>query len=390
MLNLLLVVLMLALVLASRAWAQEAPRLEPLPALYAQQRPDFSLGLDLHAFSQADHGGNPLVDEGFTYQAVGLDFRARLSERLSSRGSGTLAYLHNAPLLTLPATVANAHVTSASLDFTTLDAALAVDWTSADGRWGVSPGAFYHHQWAYLSGGLDLDVRHTLEGGNTTLRLAYNGRLAQLRQRHWDGTPNQVDSRLTHNVIVGWTRNVSASLVASVGAQYTRQDGLLHSTLQFVGLAEASGAPVLLVNEELPRTRNRVQLNLRGRFTPQPGTSVGLDLSGYYDDWALLSLALEPSLEVPLPAEVRLRVWYRLAGQQATRYFAARPTETAPFITQNSNLGSFLMHSPGATLLVPLSADQGTRWLLRVSVLGFSRSDALLAFGGSAGVSAEW
>jgi hypothetical protein len=42
------------------------------------------------------------------------------------------------------------------------------------------------------------------------------------------------DIRLTHNVVLGWTQTLSPSLIASLGLQYTRQDGLLHSTLQFV------------------------------------------------------------------------------------------------------------------------------------------------------------
>ena len=81
-----------------------------------------------------------------------------------------VAYLQNDPLKLLPSTIANAHVTSASTDFVTLDASLAADSVSADGKWIISPGFFYHHQWAYMADGLDLDVRRIFAGGDTVLR----------------------------------------------------------------------------------------------------------------------------------------------------------------------------------------------------------------------------
>jgi hypothetical protein len=389
-LNLLALVALVLLLLARPARAQEVPRPQESGQLFSASQAPYTIALDLFVFSQADQGGNPLVDEGFRYQALGLELRGRISEQVGLRATGVLAYLNNAPLQTLPGTIANANVTSASLDFTTLDATLALDWTSGDRRWKVTPGFFYHHQWAYIAGGIDLDVRHTLAGGDTVLRASYGGRYAGLRQKHWDGAPMVDDVRLTHNAVLGWTQTLSPGLVASLGLQYTRQDGLLHSTLQFVSLHDADGAPVQLVDEVLPRVRNRVQVNLRGRYTPWPGTSVGLDLGAYYDDWALLNLAVEPSLETPLPWGLRFRVWYRLAGQHQTRYFVTTPTAALPFMTQNPSLGSFLLHGPGVTLLLPLEPGKVPRWLLRASALGFYRSDQVFGAGVTVGLVAEW
>ena len=391
MLNLLaLAVLLLLLLLAAPARAEEPGRAQESGQRFPATPAPYTIALDLFAFTQVDQGGNPLVAEGFRYQAVGLELKGRLSEQVGLRATGVLAALNNDPLPSLPATIVNPNVTSASFDFTTLDATLSLDWTSADREWTVTPGFFYHHQWAYIAGGLDLEVRRVLAGGDAVLRASYSGRYAGLRQKHWDGAPVVDDVRLTHNAVLGWTQNLSPSLVVSAGLQYTRQDGLLHSTLQFVALRDATGAPVRLVDEVLPRVRNRVQLNLRGRYTPLPGLGVGLDLAGYLDDWDLLNLAIEPSVETPLPDGMRLRAWYRLAGQNATRYFTTSPDPAQRYRTQNASLGAFLLHGPGATLLIPLAKAEDPRWLLRVSVLGFHRSDEVFGVGGTMGVSAEW
>jgi hypothetical protein len=301
-----------------------------------------------------------------------------------------VSYLQNNPLITLPDTIVNSHVTSASTDFVTLDSFLAVDITTADEKWRFTPGLFYHHQWAYIARGIDLEVSHVMAGGDTTLRLAWAGRYASLQQVNWDGSPVVGDTRFTNNVIFSWTQVLSRSLIAALGLQYTRQDGLLSSTLQFVGLYNSAGEPVELVDEVLPRVRNRGQINLRGRYAPSVGTSVGLDVSVYYDDWALFNVAAEPNLEVPIFGGARLRMWYVIADQKATKYFTATPTTVAPYMTQNSNLGSFIFQSPGILALIPLDKGPGTRWMLRTAVVGFYRSDRIFGVGGNLGVSVEW
>jgi hypothetical protein len=302
-----------------------------------------------------------------------------------------VAYLQNAPLMTPPSTVADAHVSSASVDFVTLDAAATVDFYTPDRGWRLSPGAFYHHQWAYLAGGVDFDVRRFLAGGDTTLRLAYAGRFAKLSQVHWDGSDNNIDYRNTNNFIFGWTQILSPHVLTYLGLQYSRQSGLLYSTLQFVGIYDpATGDPIQLVNENLPRLRNRGQANGRIRYSPSVGTSLGLDGSVYYDDWGVLNVAAEPNFETPIFGGARLRLWYMLAKQKGTKYFTATPTTTANYMTQNSNLGTFVYHGPGLWLMVPLYTGPGVRWMVRGSLLGFYRSDGMNGVGGSLGVVTEW
>jgi len=387
----LLVLLLLVGMLSRSALADEGVPLGGPLSPFVLHQPDGFVAIDLLVFSQWDDGGDPLVDEGFRYEALRLDFQFKAADPVSVRGTAVVAYLQNDPLLVLPSTIANAHVTSASTDFVTLDASLGTDILLDGGKWIISPGLFYHHQWAYLAAGLDLDVRRILAGGDTTLRMTYNGRYAFVRQVNWDGSPVIDDHRITNNAILGWTQVLSPHLITNVSFQYTNQAGLLSSTLQFVGLYNAAGQPVLLVDEVLPRIRNRWQLNLRTRYTTFVGTSYGLDLSGYADDWGLVNVAIEPNVETPIfRGGARLRLWYRVSDQKGTRYFTATPQTAQPYMTQNSNLGSFVNQSPGLALLIPLGGRAKGEWMLRSSLLGFYRSDGIFGVGGSLGFSVEW
>jgi len=226
MLNLLLLALVVAL-LSRSARADELPSFVLPDPFFSIYPPDRAVALDLLFFSQGDHGGDPLVNEGFNYEGLMLDFRFRNSDQVYTRGTAVVAYLQNDPLKEVPVSVANSHLTSASVDFVTLDAAVTVDLTTADRNWRYSPGAFYHHQWAYLAGGVDLEIRRILAGGDTTFRVAYAGRYARLSQVHWDGSADNIDQRWTHNFIAGWTQVLSPHFLTYLGLQYSRQSGLL-------------------------------------------------------------------------------------------------------------------------------------------------------------------
>jgi hypothetical protein len=389
LLDLLALVLLLGL-LSRSARAQELNPFATQSSLFLVHQPDHYVAVDLLAFSQWDDGGDPLVDSGFRYEGISVDARTKITDQASIRGTAVVAYLQNDPLKILPSTVANANVTSASTDFVTLDASAAADLVSRDGKWIISPGFFYHHQWAYLAGGLDLDVRRIFADGDSVLRLTYNARYASLHQVTWNGAPIDGDHRISNNAILAWTQIFSPHFIANAGVQYTNQVGLLDSTLNFVGLYNSAGQPVLLVDEVLPRERNRGQANLRARYSPWVGTSFGLDLSGYADDWGILNASVEPSFETPIWGGSRLRVWYRVTDQKGTEYFTAMPQTLQPYMTQNPNLGTFVNQSPGMVVLVPLGERKGGQWMLRASALGFYRSDRVFGVGGSLGFSVEW
>jgi hypothetical protein len=388
MLNLLLVALVV-LVLSRPAIAYELPGFNWDPFFYGDH-PDHGVALDLLFFSQWDNGGNPLVDEGFRYEGLSVELKLKASDQFYFRGGAVVAYLQNNPLMTLPPSVANPDVTSASTDFVTLDSFIASDITLRGNCLTLSPGLFYHHQWAYMAFGVDLEARCLLAGGDAVLRVAYSGRFARLSQVHWDGSPVEDDTRITNNFIVGFTQFLSPQVITYVGLQYTRQSGLLNSTLNFVGLYNSAGEPVLLVDEVLPRLRNRGQLSLRGRYTPSVGTGIGIDTSLYYDDWGLFNVAAEANFETPFASGNRFRAYVLVADQKQARYFTPTPQVSAPYMTQNSNLGSFVLVSPGMLMLFPLNKGPGPQWMLRGLLLGFYRTDRIYGLGASLGVRVDW
>lgn len=349
------------------------------------------LALDLYAFSQGDEGGDPYRSEGFTYQAFALDLQLPLGERNALRANGALSLIDNDPVAELPKTIDNAFVVSASPKLLVLDSGLWVDLRAGDSGWTFSPGAYYHHQDGFWSGGLDLSARTEFFDGNSALLLTYSFRGAVTRQHHWDQTPREFDHQLSHKLLASWTQYLSRSWVGNLSLELSHQHGQLGSPLNFVTVYDESGVPIRLVDEILPRRRQRAQLVARVRYSPTIGSSVGLDTSGYLDDWGLRHASLQPNVELPLLHDLRLRLWYRLAVQQGTRYFRDQPVELPIPRTQDSDLGGFMMHTPGFLVIVPLRPAGGRLgWIVRLSGYGFYRDDGLYAAGGNLGVEASW
>lgn len=349
------------------------------------------LALDLYAFSQGDEGGDPYRSEGFSYQAFALDLQLPLGERSTLRANGALSLIDNDPLAALPQTVDNAFVASASPKLLVLDSGAWLDLRPGSGRWTLSPGAYYHHQDGFWSGGLDLSARRELFDGNSALLLTYSFRGAITRQHRWDRTPREFDHQLSHKLLASWTQYLSRSWVGGLVLEFAHQQGQLASPLNYVTLFDGDGVPIRLVDEVLPRRRERAQLVARVRYAPTVGSSVGLDASGYLDDWGVSHASLQPNVELPLLHDLRLRLWYRLAVQQGTRYFHEQPVALPVRRTQDSDLGRFTMHTPGVLVIVPLRPTGGRLgWLVRLSGYGFYRDDGLYAAGGNLGVEASW
>lgn len=375
-----------------------------------------STGLDINVFSQGDAGGQQYRTESFDYVGVRFALKLPLDEIVTWRGNVAVAYIANHTPKPLPASITNANVMSASPDLLTLDTALTLDIKPPESDWTISPGIFYHHQKNHASIGLDLEFSLDLFDGNTVLALTYGFRFDYLWLQFWDNSSRPDDTATTHNLMIGITQIVSPQWKLNLSFQYTRQDGFLSDPYGYVTIENASGDPILLTDEDLPRTRNRGQLNLRARFSPELGVAVGLDTSVYADDWGIWHAAFEPSVELPVASlNVRWRVWYRIAIQRETRYFRRAPTTVSEFQTQDSDLGRFVMHGPGMLVNIRLNgganthhADDdgagggnignengngkniGTEWRLRVSVFGFARDDGIFAVGGSIGATATW
>jgi hypothetical protein len=115
---------------------------------------------------------------------------------------------------------------------------------------------------------------------------------------------------------------------------------------------------------------------------------LGVDLSGYVDDWSVRQLAVEPSLELPLSRAIRWRLWYRLAYQTGSRYYDERPLTETRYRTQDGDLGSFLLHSPGTLLTLPVGEEQV--WVARIGLYGYVRNDGIYGLGADLGMGLEW
>jgi hypothetical protein len=346
------------------------------------------VAIDIYAFAQGDSRGNPLKAEGFDYGAMRVDMKLKMTPAVAFRFNASVARLRNEDIQRVPSTVQNARVTSASTEVLTLDSSIGVDIQLKDSPWHISPSGYYHHQNDFVASGGDLAIDRELAGGDTVLGVTYSFRIASPLVRRWNGRNDGRDISVSNNLVLSFTQVLSPSWLVSLNAQLTRQSGWLTEGFNFVALFDERGAPIKLLDEELPRERHRVQVNGRLRFTPRQGLVLGLDMSGYLDDWSVRQLALEPSLEIPLSRTVRWRLWYRVAWQSASRFYVERPLAETRYRTQDGDLGRFVLHSPGTLLTLPFGDAQV--WLARIGVYGFVRDDGLYGVGGDLGVGLEW
>jgi len=275
----------------------------------------------------------------------------------------------------------------------TLDSGAWIDFIpSASSPWKFSPGLFYHHQDGFWAGGLDLAVRRSLFEDNSALLVSYSFRGAVDKQKRWDARPAQFDHQFSHTLLVSWTQYLSKSWVGNLGIQLAHQSGQLGSALNYVTVFDQDAIPRRLVDEDLPRRRSRMQLIGRVRYSPWVKYSIGMDASYYLDDWGIHHESMQPSVELPLVWDIRLRLWYRLALQQASTYFTSQPTNDDGFHTQDSDLGRFVMHNPGLFLNIPLREPSAGKlgWDTRLSAFGFYRDDDIYAIGANMGVVTRW
>lgn len=351
-----------------------------------------SFALDIHALAQVDDGGNPYQQEGFGYFAGAGEFQLKLSSRVRFFINGALGWIGNADRVNLPDTVSNAVTTSPTPDQLTLDSSMGLTIELGEARlWELRVATSYHHQKTFLTWGFDLGIARHLADGNTTLSLLYRGRYVSVNRPVWNNQRKALDYQIGSTFIFGWHQILSPSLSMDTVVQVVRQDGELANTLQYAALHRGT-IPILLVGEKLPRTRHRGQVALRLRYSPRLGFATGLDLSGYVDDWGVVHGALEPSVEVPLGREVRLRLWQRVAIQGASEYFLPQMSgDAAPaFRTQDADLGSFTAISPGVSLDFPVTLLGIHDFSGRASAYGYLRSDGLRVGGSTMGLVKRW
>ncbi|MFO0750842.1 MAG: DUF3570 domain-containing protein [Myxococcota bacterium] len=352
-------------------------------------RAENETGLDLYYFSQADHGGQAYRAEGMSYGGLRYSLRYAIDPELTFTFNVAGSFIDNDDPVTLPDPLGASVTTQASARIIALDAQTLFRYAPRHAAWSLVTGPYYHHQRRFVSLGADLQGDYAMAGGDTTLSLGYSLRVAWVKERGWDNTWHPWDRLYSHNFELSLAQNLSPSVMVSLGAQLSVQRGPMTDQFTYVVLYDGAGVPASLGFESLPRERDRVQVNARGRWSPRLGLSLGLDLSAYTDTWDIKHAAAEPSLELPLGDDVRLRLWYRFAGQTAARYFDAHPEAAARFQTEDSDLGSFFLHGPGALVTFPWGGEE-LRWVGRVTAFAFFRSDGIQAAGMDFGIGAEW
>jgi len=309
-----------------------------------------------------------------------------------------------------PATVANPTVvtnaTTTSASATSLGGSLIVDVKPASWDWTLSPGAYFSYQPTYVSRGLDFSLGGELFEGNFSPWFSYGVRLDAItggnlaftgifgyglpRERDEDGEDRRLHSRVTHNFVAGFTQLLSPQWKLGASVQYTLQTGFLATPNAKVLLHE-QGLPVLYVDEKLPAARHRFQANLRARFSPALGWSLGMDHSGYIDDWGVANIAIEPGAEGPFsPGVARWRAWYRFSYQKGTRYLRDEPLREHRYQTDDSDLGTLGTNGGGVMLLFYLPRAGAMRWAIRLSGWAYARSDGISGLGVLVGSEVEW
>jgi hypothetical protein len=367
-----------------RAAAAVAILLALPAASLAEIRPR-EIRFDLYAFSQDDDPAQPLRNEGLSYFGARPSAVLELSPAVTLHANGAFALISNEDAAELPAS-AGATVTSASSRVIAVDVSAGLEIRQPGSPWTFRPGAYYHHQVGWVSEGVDLGVERELAGGDAVLSFTVNQRVAFPKLRTWDGLDRGRDITATHSVSLGWKQNVSPAVVTNVSFQYTRADGFLGDSYNYVVLYDA-GTPIAVRDEILPNKRNRFQVSGRVRWSPRTGAALGLDASAYTDDWDVRHVALEPSAAVPLPGRLRGRAWFRWSDQDGTEHFRAAPRVERKYQTQDSDLGTFTTKGGGASLAVPVGDG---RWEWRVALFGLDRSDGMRAGGVDAGVVRAW
>ena len=384
--------------------------------LCAQQSGD-KISLDLFLFHQEDddagnkiQGGNPILNEEFLYVGGRVSGKFRVSNIISLRPTFGISTIEPGRFVHAPDTITNGtdrltNATTTSASATNFTVAGVMD-IKPEGDWTYSPGAFFSYQPTYVSRGLDFGVSGELFGGNTTLTFScgvrwdsltggnlrvagiYGGRLAN--DEGFNGFDRKLHNRYSHNLQFGFTQILSPEWRLNLGFQYTRQDGFLAEPNAQVTTYDGR-TPVRFSDERLPNYRNRLQLNMRVRYSPLLNWGIGMDHSAYADDWGISNVAIEPNFEGTFGRDdARWRVWYRIGYQQGTRYLRERPRRRFKFQTDDPDLGTFNTHNGGLLLFFDMPQTGELNWLLRVSFYGMYRSDHVWGYGGLIGSEISW
>jgi hypothetical protein len=252
------------------------------------------------------------------------------------------------------------------------------------GRTTLSANYRYSLEPDYQSHGLTLGVRSELAGKNTTLSVDALGSDDTVGR---SGDPNFGVPQRTVGMRASVAQVIDPKTIAEIGWQTMLVDGYQASPYRFVAIGDVgtctSNAPYC-IPEQVPSLRIRNALTARGRRALGKRLSAGLEYRFYFDDWKVMSHAVQPDVTLRIGDAQTLDLHYRYTAQSEASFYRPRyfdPSMTSGYVTRDRKLSALVTNEAGAQYLMRLDNDAGDRvvtWGVRTTL---SRVDYLAYVG---------
>jgi len=236
----------------------------------------------------------------------------------------------------------------------------------------------------YLSHGLTLGVRTDLASKNTTIAfdlLGTDDRVGRSGDPVFSQPVRSLGGRLALAQVLG--RNT----IAELGWQTTLVDGYQASPYRFVAIGDLgtcdSNAP-FCIPEQVPGQRVRNAVTVRARRALGRSLSSGLEYRFYFDNWGMMSQAIQPDLAWRLSDAQTILLRYRYSTQSRVLFYRPRYFDVATtdgYVTRDRKLSALLDNELGAQYVHRIENEDGDRvvvWGLRSTL---SRVDYLAFVG---------
>jgi len=235
----------------------------------------------------------------------------------------------------------------------------------------------------YLSNGVTLGVRAELANRNTIVSvdaLGTDDRVGRSGDPGFSQPVRTIGGRATLAQVLG------PKTLGELGVQTTLVEGYQASPYRFVAIGDVgtctSFAP-LCIPEHVPDQRLRTAFTARGRHA-LGDFSGGLAYRFYFDDWGVMSHAVEPDLAWQLTKVQTLSLHYRYQTQSEARFYQPRYldlTMTSGYVTRDRKLSALVSNEVGLQYLHRVESEDSDRtvtWGLRSTL---SRVDYLAYVG---------
>lgn len=233
----------------------------------------------------------------------------------------------------------------------------------------------------YESRGLYLSGAYETADKNDSFAFRLTGLRDAVDVTLFDGTDGGEDERRTISPGFAWTHILTERTILTLNYDLTLQSGHLETASQSVTVGTT------VVGEELPGSRLRHGVFLRGRHLLLETLAVETGIGLYADDWG--ARAFSPELNLyweAVPNLLIVRPGLRYHSQDAVDYFVDAGAAAIPgYRTQDSDLGEFTDRSLGLKLTFLRSPFLGDEFEIAADLT--SRSDGIEWFTVTAGFS---